>query len=312
MSEIDPSGISISDLANSLGDDDSEFDEELEAQEPEDKDNEEESADEPDEGESEDEDAESESGEKFVIDGEEFAVPKELAPVAEKLKRYEESVRADYTRKTQEAAEMRKQAETLSQRVQQEAVFQQQNTELLVEWKSIDAQLKEYEGIDWAALAEQDIGAYSRHKEIRDGLRIKQQQVGNEFNNRQQYYGQQAEAERQQMRENTVAIVRKAIPHYDQSTDQKAVQTAIKLGEKYGIQVDAQTLSQNLDPLVWIGLVELSKYHDLVAKRPEAKKRVEAAPPAKLSRPAPKTRHQEAEKRLKAGRGRIEDLAKFL
>lgn len=307
--EIDPSGISITDLADEFGEG-----EEIEEVEPEEEETDEESTEEPDEGESEEDDkAESETGDKFVIDGEEFAVPKELAPVAEKLKKYEESVRADYTRKTQEAAEVRKSAESLQQQVQQEAIFQQQNTELLVHWKTLDAQLKEYEGVDWAALAEQDIGAYSKHKEIRDGLRLEQQQVGEAFaQRRQQIEQQQAEAQQKQ-RESTVAIVRKAIPTYDQETDKKAVQTAIKLGEKYGIKIDAQTMSKNLDPLVWIGLVELSKYHDLIAKRPEVSKRVEQAPaPAKLSRPAPKTRHQDAEKRLKSGRGRIEDLAKFL
>ena len=310
MSEIDQDGISINDLADSLGDSDSEFDE---ATEPEEEETGDESTEEPEEGESEEEeDAESETGDKFVIDGEEFEVPKELAPVAEKLKRYEESVRADYTRKTQEAAEVRKNAEYLQHRVQQEAEFNQQNTDLLVEWKSIDAQLKEYENVDWAALAEQDIGSYSRHKELRDSLRLKQQQLGAVYMQRYQYVEQQKAAETQQMRDNTVAIVRKAIPSYDKATDQKAVQTAIALGEKYGLKVDAEALSRNLDPLIWIGLVELSKYHDLVSKRPEISKRVKEAPPAKLSRPAPKTRHQEAEKRLKSGRGRIEDLAKFL
>lgn len=310
MSEIDQDGISINDLADSLGDSDSEFDE---ATEPAEEETGDESTEEPEEGESEEEeDAESETGDKFVIDGEEFEVPKELAPVAEKLKRYEESVRADYTRKTQEAAEVRKNAEYLQHRVQQEAEFNQQNTDLLVEWRSIDAQLKEYENVDWAALAEQDIGSYSRHKELRDSLRLKQQQLGADYMQRYQYAEQQKAAETQQMRDNTVAIVRKAIPSYDKATDQKAVQTAIALGEKYGLKVDAEALSRNLDPLIWIGLVELSKYHDLVSKRPEISKRVKEAPPAKLSRPAPKTRHQEAEKRLKSGRGRIEDLAKFL
>lgn len=307
--EIDPSGISINDLADEFGE------EETEEVEPEEEETEDESTDEPEEGETEEEeDAESETGEKFVIDGEEFDVPKELAPVAEKLKRYEESVRADYTRKTQEAAEVRKTAETLQQRVQQEAVFNQQNTDLLVEWKTLDAQLKEYEGVDWAALAEQDIGAYSKHKELRDALRQKQQHVAQEFNQRKAFIEERQSEEQRKQHEYTVEAVTRAVPDYFEKYDNKVEGVAESLASKYGLTIDkAQLKRLSSDPVVVLGLVELSKYYDLIAKRPEVSKRVESAPkPAKLSRPAPKTRHQEAEKRLKSGRGRIEDLAKFL
>lgn len=314
MNEIDQNGISVNDLANSLGDDDGEFDERIE-DEPEEESPESESDEEPEEGEPEEEEGkESESGEKLVIDGEEFDVPAELAPAAKKLKAFEESVRADYTRKTQEAAAMRQEATTIQQKVQQEARFYQANTDLLVEWKTLEAQLKEYEGVDWAALAEQDIGAYSRHKEIRDSLRERQQKVGNEFGQRKAAIDEQQAQEHAQRWQNTVNQVKTAIPNYDAAMDAKAVQAAVKLGEKYGFTVDPKELSKELNPLVWVGLVELSKHYDLIAKRPETAKRIAEAPKAqpKQGRPAPKTRHQEAEKRLKSGRGRIEDLAKFL
>ena len=307
------SGISVDDLANSLGDDDGEFDERIE-DEPDEEGPESEPTDEPEEGESEEGDGEeSESGEKLVIDGEEFDVPAELAPVAKKLKAFEESVRADYTRKTQEAAAMRQDATNIQQKVQQEARFYQANTDLLVEWKTLDAQLKEYDAVDWASLAEQDIGAYSRHKEIRDSLRQRQQQVGNEFGQRKAAIDDQMVQAQSQRWQNTVNQVKTAIPNYDAAMDAKAVQAAVKLGEKYGFTVDTAALSKELNPLVWVGLVELSKHYDLIAKRPETAKRIaEVKAQPKQGRPAPKTRHQEAAKRLSSGRGGIEDLAKFL
>lgn len=312
MSEIDPQGISVHDLADSLGDESGEFDEVEQEETPEEEAPETEQSDEPKEGESEEgEDEESEPGEKFVIDGEEFDVPAELAPAAKKLKAFEEAVRADYTRKTQEAAAMRNQATQIQQRVKQEAEFSQRNIELLAEMKAIESSLAEYKGVDWAALAEQDIGAYSKHKEIRDGLRERYQAIGNEYGQRRAVMEQQAEAQWQQNWQHTVSAVKQAIPTYDATTDTKAVQTAVKLGEKYGIKVDPNDLSRELNPLVWIGLVELSKHFELQAKRPEVSKKLAAAPAPKQGRPVKQSRTQEAEKRLRS-RGRVEDLAKFL
>ncbi len=258
-----------------------------------------------DQPEAEDEDEDSgDDLEVLTIDGEEIALPKE---VAEKVTKIQKRLEADYTRKTQEAAEMRKSAEQLQQRVQQDASFNQQNTDLLVEWKSLDMQIKEYDGVDWAALAEQDIGTYSKHKELRDSLRLRQQQVGQEFGNRQQFIESQKAEEHKKQLEYTIATVRKAIPTYDKATDDKAVQTAVKLGEKYGIKVDPQLLSQTRDPLVWIGLVELSKYMDIVDKRPTTNKQVTSAPKttksvANTQKPSQQSRDQKIQKLLSQGR----------
>lgn len=263
--------------------------------------------DQPD-AEEEEEDSEDET---LTIDGEEVTLPKD---VAEKVTKIQKRLEADYTRKTQEAAEMRKSAEALNQRVQQDAVFHQQNTDLMVEWKSIDMQLKEYDSVDWAALAEQDIGTYSKHKEIRDGLRAKQQQVGQEFQSRQQFVEQQQAEQSKQQLEYTISTVKRAIPTYDKAMDDKAVQTAIKLGEKYGVKVDPQLLSQTRDPLVWIGLVELSKYMDIVAKRPATNKQVAAAPkPAKPTAKPQKSSQQSREQKIQKllSQGRIREAAQI-
>lgn len=305
--------MSVHDLADSLGNDDEspEIESEEEVTEQDEQGTETEA--EPDEGESgEEEGEESDSGEKLVIDGEEFEVPKELAPLAEKLKGLESSLRADHTRKTQEAAEIRKAATTFYEQTKQAAAFQTENVGYLASLVATQNELATYENVDWATLAETDIVAYSKHKEIRDGLREKAYKLNTELAQRQSQAQQQEEQERHQKWQNTVETVRKAIPNYDQTTDAKAVKAAQALGEKYGIKVDGEQLRQMLDPLVWIGLVELSKYQELVAKRPEISKRVAEAPRMnKPVAPAAKPRHQEATKRLKQS-GRVEDLAKFL
>lgn len=310
MSEMAPeTEVSVFDLADSLGDD-IESEEVEEVAEAEDEPSAEPES-EPEQGEPEEEEAEDSTGEKLVIDGEEFEVPQELRPVAEKLKGLEKSLRADHTRKTQEAAEVRKAAQNFYQQTQQQAQFQQQNIDLLAAMHAAQNELAGYEGVDWATLAETDIAAYSKHKEIRDGLREKAYRINTELAQRQQAMAQQEQDAIQQKRVQTIETVRRAIPTYDEATDQKAVRAAVKLGEKYGIKVDGEYLRSVLDPLVWIGLVELSKYQDLQSRKPEISKKVAEAPRMKPVAPAAKPRTQEAAKRLKQT-GRVEDLAKFL
>lgn len=270
-------------------------------------------SDEPEEGESEEEEGEESDGEKLVIDGEEFVVPKELAPLAEKLKGLENSLRADHTRKTQEAAEIRKAAIQEREHTQQVAAFQTENIGYLAQLQSLQNDLQAYDNVDWAALAEQDIAAYSKHKEIRDGLRDKAYQVNAELENRQRFLAEKEQQEAKEAHAKTVEAVKRAVPEYFEKYDNRVVKTVENLATKYGFSVDhAQLKRLSMDPLVVLGLVELSKYQDLIAKRPEVSKRISEAPKMVKAVPASaKPRNQEALKRLKA-HGRVEDLAKFL
>ena len=263
--------------------------------------------DQPAEDEAEDSEDENET---LTIDGEEVLLPKE---VAEKVTKVQKRLEADYTRKTQEAAEMRKSAEQLKQRVEQDAVFYQQNTDLLVQGQSIGAQLKEYENVDWPALAEQDIGAYSKHKEIRDSLRVQLQQVGQEFNQRQTAFTEQQATEQSQRHAFTVETVKKAIPDYFEKYDTKVIGVAEALATKYGLTIDREQLKQlSNDPFVVLGLVELSKYYDLVAKRPEIAKKVAAAP-AKVGVKPQKSSAQSRETKIKSllAAGRIREASQL-
>lgn len=246
----------------------------------------------------------------LTIDGEEVSLPKD---VAEKVTKVQKRLEADYTRKTQEAAEMRKSAEQLKERVEQDATFYQQTTDLLVQGKSIELQLKEYENVDWPALAEQDIGAYSKHKEIRDGLRVQLQVVGQEFSQRQAAITEQQATEENQRHARTVETVTKAIPDYFEKYDKKVIGVAEALATKYGLKIDQDQLKKlSRDPFVVLGLVEISKYHDLLAKRPESVKKV-AAVPAKVGAKPQKSSTQSRDIKIKSllAAGRIREAAEL-
>lgn len=256
------------------------------------------------------ENSEADETETLTIDGEEVTLPKE---VAEKVTKIQKRLEADYTRKTQEAAEMRRAATQSIEETKQLAAFQQENIGYLAELHSAQNELQAYENVDWASLAETDIAAYSKHKEIRDGLREKAYQLNAELQNRQRFMGERTAQEQQQKLQSVIDTVKRAIPTYDEATDRKAVQAAETLGKKYGIQVDTNTLKQMLDPLVWIGLVELSKYQDLVAKRPETHKQVQGAkPPVKPTGKPTSSEQSRAQKIQKLlSQGRIREAAQL-
>lgn len=300
--------VSITDLADLLDEPEEEISEEASAD-----DELAAESDEPEEGESDEEEGEESDGEKLVIDGEEFVVPKELAPLAEKLKGLENSLRADHTRKTQEAAEIRKAAIQEREYVQQVAAFQTENIGYLAQLQSVQTELSAYDNVDWAALKLQDKELYRDHRETYQDLVNQSRALNNELENRQRYMAEKEQQEMLEAKAKTVEAVKRAVPDYFDKYDNKVIKTVESLASKYGHTVDHAKLKQmSLDPLVVLALVELSKYQDLIAKRPEVSKRIAEAPKvAKVTPSTAKPRNQEALKRLKT-RGRVEDLAHFL
>lgn len=245
----------------------------------------------------------------LTIDGEEIQLPKE---VAEKVTTIQKRLEADHTRKTQEAADMKRQAIALQQNVQQEAQFQQQNINLLSKLQSVTERLQEYEQVNWVELAETDFGTYNKHKEMRDQLRGAYQQLSHELENRGKFMQQQATIDHQKRWQFCVDTVKSVIPNYDVAMDEKMVNTAKRLSTKYKLPFDAEALSRNYDPVVWIGLSELAKYYDLLDKRPEVQKRVAAAPKMNTGQ-KPQKQNQSRESKIRAllKAGRIRDAAEL-
>jgi hypothetical protein len=236
------------------------------------------------------------------VDGEEFDLPKE---VAEKVATVKKRMEADYTRKTQEAAELKRSAVAMQQTLQQQATFQQQNMADLVEYKTVVNQLKEYDKVDWAALAETDIIAFNKHREVRDQLRYQAQQMGDEFGQKFQHTQAQQVQAINQARKSCIETVQNAIPEYDSALDQKAVKAAERLAKKFKLPFDATVLSQSTDPLTWIGLTELAKYYDILDKSGNVKKQVAEAPKLSVkAKPQTQQSNRESKRRelLKAGR----------
>lgn len=89
---------------------------------------------------------------ELEYEGKKFKVPKDLEPeLKNALLRH-----GDYTRKTQEVAEQRKQIETARQQFEQTAQLHQALIDDIAQVRGVDARLAQFQKLDWAGLNAQD------------------------------------------------------------------------------------------------------------------------------------------------------------
>lgn len=89
---------------------------------------------------------------ELEYEGKKFKVPKDLEPeLKNALLRH-----GDYTRKTQEVAEQRKQIETARQQFEQTAQLHQALIDDIAHVRGVDARLAQFQKLDWAGLNAQD------------------------------------------------------------------------------------------------------------------------------------------------------------
>lgn len=218
---------------------------------------------------------------KLVIGGKEVDVPNEIASVVEEMR---VSLEADHTRKTQEAAEIRKQAQVMQQQLVQETEFYRQNIEVAADLRALQKRLAEYDNVDWGALAEQDLVLYTRHKEKRDGMREELHALERDISARVEAVKQHQSQKLTQDIAATAEIVQRAIPDYMQKYDSRVVSAAEELAAKYGMKIDRAKLTEMAcDPVVVLGLVELVKYQDLLKSKPNVTKKVANTPVAQFN-----------------------------
>jgi hypothetical protein len=100
----------------------------------------------------------------------------------------------DYTRKTQEVAEQRRQIEAQAAEIQRQSAFQQQNIAEVARIVSLDSQLAEYSKIDWNTLiAQNPQQAFALDRQMRE-LQGQKAQLAQSLTQKQQ---QQALVEQQ-------------------------------------------------------------------------------------------------------------------
>lgn len=157
-------------------------------------------------GEAETEEGETEAeipAEVITIDGEDYEVP---APLKDAFMRQQ-----DYTKKTSELASQRRALDEQIQLTQQQAQFQQQFNEQIGVISNIDAQIKQYEAIDWATLQANDPVQFVALKEQYRDLKDTRNYYTNELNQKQQQSALQAQQHYAKLKEQGVKDLQNSI-----------------------------------------------------------------------------------------------------
>jgi hypothetical protein len=232
------------------------------------------SQDTPDEESEEQVEAEEEESEpdlvEVEVDGQSFKVPDVLK---DKI-----MLQADYTRKTQEVAEQRKQVEQAQVQLQQAAQFQQQSLAEYAELLTIDKQLQDYSQVNWNALIDSDPVEFMRLSQARNDLKEARGNLTAQLNQKyeQQQY-QQLEAQKKLLDDGFQTLT-KEIPNWNTELARTLNHFAV---EKFGFtkaEMDAV-----VDPRVVKVLHAAFQLQKQAANRPLTDKKVANLP--RVSKP---------------------------
>lgn len=235
------------------------------------------------EGNSTEEDAADDDSEEVEPDAEPEVEYLELVVNGEQVKKSKaETVELaqkglDYTQKTQQLAEERRNAQAELNAKAQVLQLREQVFDKAAEAKSLEAQLSQYQSVDWNALVDSDpVQAMKLDRQYRD-LQTKYQQTVNEINHTQQ----QVQANQQRLNgeflEREKQSLIRSIPEWSDRAKATAERDEIKDAlRKVGYS------EQDIDSLTDHRHVVIARkamlYDKLLSKKPEVQKRVADAP----------------------------------
>lgn len=181
--------------------------------------------DEPEQASTTEEQAEPAS-EAFEVDGVEYQLPKELkAKVAEWKDGYVR--REDYTRKTQDAAELHRQAAVMHETFQRAQAFEQGITAERGELKSIEHQLGQFKGLDWTAL---DTDQIVRLRGQMDNLRDRAQEIKGSIDTKQGEFSQWADGKKREVLQSGQKYLQQTIPGWGEAATKEVISSAKEVG----------------------------------------------------------------------------------
>jgi hypothetical protein len=204
-----------------------------------------------------------EPGEEEVeYEGEKYKVPPQLKDALLR--------QADYTRKTQEVAEQRKQIEAQAAEVRQRAEQQQRYVADLAEVVALDKQMQQYQQLDWQELIDTDPQGAMKLQHQLGQLQNKRAELAHNLTQKQQQDAlneQQAIAKRVQEAD---AYLRREIPNW---SDERSNQL-MKYGVDLGIQ--PEVLSQAvINQPVLAKLLHKAEMFDQLEKKQAARPKPE-------------------------------------
>ena len=183
----------------------------------------------------------------------------------------------DYTQKTQQLAEQRRQAQAEINAKAEEFKMREAVIEHLAEAKSLETQLKQYQGVDWNALVDSDpIQAMKLDRQYRE-LQSAYSQKVNDIQAAQQNISAQQQHFTQELLQREKQSMIEAIPDWKDAEKSKTERAEIKASlQKAGFTPEEiENLSDHRSVVI---ARKAMLYDQMMSKKPEVQKRVSEAP----------------------------------
>lgn len=242
--------------------------------------------------------------EEVEFEGVAAKVPPKIAEVIKKA----ESLQKDYTQKTQEVAETRKAVEDKSQYLQARETILQHAFKEAAEVESINAQLQQFDSLDWNALFNEDGQRAMQLSFARQQLQNKLAQSQGKLN---QVIAKAQQAQAQHLQKQ-LEVGRAELQRRLGKASEAELQATMKQGLELGFS--ESEMKTSTDPRLMHALYKAAKWDAMQQAKPQAMKKIAEAPKAvKPSAPQPKQSkdNRAAMDRLRKT-GRAEALINFL
>jgi hypothetical protein len=204
--------------------------------------------------------AEDSEEEDVEFEGKQYRVPKELKDALLR--------QSDYTRKTQEAAEIRKQAEAYAQRVQVQEQFQRENITALAKIHAIDEQLSAFANLNWNELADADpVQAMKLDRQARQ-LQAQREQHAQDIAQKHTEFTQRQQQEAARSVGEGLRVLQREIPGWGRELAEKLVSYGMSRG------YSEASLRANTNPSAVIDLYRSFTYDE--ARKKATSKPVQA------------------------------------
>lgn len=195
-------------------------------------------------------------------DGERYRVPQKLKDSFLR--------QSDYTKKTQELAELRRHAIATAEAVQASQQFQQSVAADQAELARVQQDIERYKSIDWTAL---DTDQYVRLKHQLDGLKERKGEIEHTISGKAQQFSQWQQQHKQSLSQQGQQYLRNVIPNWGQQSVQDAAQAALDAG--YTNEEVSNVFDPRFVKLAW----EAAQFRKLQSGKTAAVQAAQKAPP---------------------------------
>lgn len=238
------------------------------------------------------------------LNGKQYRVPPEFAEFKESV-----MLKAEFTKKTQDLADLRRQATLIVEQQKQAQEFQQQTKTEHDQLQAINSQIELYKKLDWTTL---DGETMMRRKMEMDTLKDQAGELREQLGKKNQDFQRGVAQKRAELAKNAYDFVAKHVPGFAPESDVE--KTLAKYVDESGLPVDAYISGTLNFPSVAVMFYKAMQYDKLKAGQKDAVRKVQAAPvvkPGAVTNSAPQKRI--ADLRAKQHKsGSLEDTAKLL